>query len=139
MTATPDKRDDDIEGRNIYQIFHHQIAYEIRLQQAMEKNMLCPFHYFGISDISMVDDRQIKSRKINELEILKRLLNHDIVYVDKLKQEFCEEYGYEAKLSSFENAVNVLQDEFVSNEAEYRKYRHIDIVKYDKTQTLQRL
>ena len=43
MTATPDKRDDNIEGRNIYEIFHYQIAYEIRLQQAMEENMLCPF------------------------------------------------------------------------------------------------
>lgn len=46
MTATPDKRDDDIEEKNIYQIFNYQIAYEIRLQQAMEENMLCPFHYF---------------------------------------------------------------------------------------------
>ena len=46
MTATPDKRDDNIEGRNIYEIFHYQIAYEIRLQQAMEENLLCPFHYF---------------------------------------------------------------------------------------------
>ena len=33
MTATPDKRDDDIEEKNIYQIFNYQIAYEIRLQQ----------------------------------------------------------------------------------------------------------
>ena len=33
MTATPDKRDDDIDGKNIYQIFNYQIAYEIRLQQ----------------------------------------------------------------------------------------------------------
>ena len=32
MTATPDKRDDNMEGRNIYEMFHHQIAYEIRLQ-----------------------------------------------------------------------------------------------------------
>lgn len=30
MTATPDKRDDNIEGRNIYEIFDHNIAYEIR-------------------------------------------------------------------------------------------------------------
>ena len=50
MTATPDKRDDDIEEKNIYQIFNYQIAYEIRLQQAMEENMLCPFHYFGITE-----------------------------------------------------------------------------------------
>ncbi len=66
MTATPDKRDDDMEGKNIYEIFHYQIAYEIRLQQAMEENMLCPFHYFGISDISLLDEKQIKAKKMTE-------------------------------------------------------------------------
>ena len=56
MTATPDKRDDHIEGRNIYEIFDHNIAYEIRLQKAMEEDLLCPFHYFGITDLSVVGD-----------------------------------------------------------------------------------
>lgn len=56
MTATPDKRDDHLEGRNIYEIFDHHIAYEIRLQQAMEEDLLCPFHYFGITDLSMISD-----------------------------------------------------------------------------------
>ena len=58
MTATPDKRDDNIEGRNVYEIFNYQIAYEIRLQQAMEENLLCPFHYFGITDLSMIGDEE---------------------------------------------------------------------------------
>ena len=66
MTATPDKRDDNIEGRNIYEIFDYQIAYEIRLQQAMEENFLCPFHYFGITDVSLLDENNIKSSKISE-------------------------------------------------------------------------
>ncbi len=61
MTATPDKRD-DLDG-NIYEIFHYQIAYEIRLQQAMEEDLLCPFHYFGISDLSVVQDT--KTRKLS--------------------------------------------------------------------------
>ena len=56
MTATPDKRDDNIAGRNVYELFNYQIAYEIRLQQAMEENLLCPFHYFGITDLSIVGD-----------------------------------------------------------------------------------
>ena len=56
MTATPDKRDDNIEGRNVYELFDHQIAYEIRLQQAMEENLLCPFHYFGITDLAIIGD-----------------------------------------------------------------------------------
>ncbi len=66
MTATPDKRDDNVAGRNIYEIFNYQIAYEIRLQQAMEENMLCPFHYFGISDISLVSDKQISAKKMTD-------------------------------------------------------------------------
>lgn len=56
MTATPDKRDDNLEGRNIYDIFNHQIAYEIRLQNAMEEDLLCPFHYFGITDLDVIAD-----------------------------------------------------------------------------------
>lgn len=56
MTATPDKRDDKVAGRNVYELFNYQIAYEIRLQQAMEENLLCPFHYFGITDLSIVGD-----------------------------------------------------------------------------------
>lgn len=56
MTATPDKRDDNVAGRNVYELFNYQIAYEIRLQQAMEENLLCPFHYFGITDLSIVGD-----------------------------------------------------------------------------------
>lgn len=56
MTATPDKRDDKLEGRNIYDIFNHQIAYEIRLQNAMEEDLLCPFHYFGITDLDVIAD-----------------------------------------------------------------------------------
>ena len=66
MTATPDKRDDNVEGRNVYELFNYQIAYEIRLQQAMEENLLCPFHYFGISDVTLLNDKEIKAKKISE-------------------------------------------------------------------------
>lgn len=66
MTATPDKRDDDVEGRNIYEIFNYQIAYEIRLQQAMEENFLCPFHYFGISDLAIINEKEMKSKKLTD-------------------------------------------------------------------------
>ncbi|BCN29881.1 DUF3427 domain-containing protein [Anaeromicropila herbilytica] len=48
MTASPDTNNYDI-----YSIFNHQIAYEIRLQQALEEDLLCPFHYFGITDLEV--------------------------------------------------------------------------------------
>ena len=56
MSATPERTD----GYDIYSLFDHNIAHEIRLQQAMEEDLLCPFHYFGISDLEIngeiVDD-----------------------------------------------------------------------------------
>ena len=67
MTATPDKRDDHVEGRNVYELFDHQIAYEIRLQQAMEENLLCPFHYFGITDLAIIGDSKEAHRDFSML------------------------------------------------------------------------
>jgi superfamily II DNA or RNA helicase/HKD family nuclease len=49
MTATPERTD----GVDIFQHFNHNVAYEIRLQQALEEEMLCPFHYFGVRDLSV--------------------------------------------------------------------------------------
>lgn len=57
MTATPERTD----GFDIYQLFNHNIAYEIRSNQAMQENLLCPFHYFGITDIT-VDNQEINDK-----------------------------------------------------------------------------
>ncbi len=83
MTATPDKRDDNIEGRNVYEIFNYQIAYEIRLQQAMEERLLCPFHYFGITDLSIIGDADGAERDFSMLtsdERIKHIISQATYY-----------------------------------------------------------
>ena len=89
MTATPDKRDDSIEGRNIYEIFDHNIAYEIRLQQAMEEDLLCPFHYFGITDLAVVGDEGKSNEE--QLENFRFLTSHERV---KYVMEQAAYFGY---------------------------------------------
>ncbi len=47
LTATPERMD----GKNIQdEFFDGRIAAEMRLWEALESDLLCPFHYFGISD-----------------------------------------------------------------------------------------
>ncbi len=46
LTATPERNDDV----NIFELFNYNIAYEIRLHDALEAEYLVPFHYYGISD-----------------------------------------------------------------------------------------
>lgn len=89
MTATPDKRDDNLEGRNIYEIFNHQIAYEIRLQNAMEENLLCPFHYFGITDLEVIADA---GKSIEEKVKHFRYLTSEERVLNVMKQ--AEFFGY---------------------------------------------
>ncbi len=52
MTASPERTD----GFNIYDLFDNNIAHEIRLQEALEEDLLCPFHYFGITDVEFDDN-----------------------------------------------------------------------------------
>lgn len=89
MTATPDKRDDNIEGRNIYEIFDYNIAYEIRLQQAMEEDLLCPFHYFGITDLKIISDETYAKR--DELQNFQYLVSDERVHYIMEQAKY---YGY---------------------------------------------
>lgn len=49
MTATPERTD----GYDIFSLYDHNIAYEIRLHRALEEDMLSPFHYYGVTDITV--------------------------------------------------------------------------------------
>ena len=90
MTATPDKMDDNQEGKNIYEIFNYQLALEIRLQQAMENNLLCPFHYFGITEVSSVDEKNMSVKKLSPEEF--RRLTSDTRVRNIIEQ--AEYFGY---------------------------------------------
>ncbi|MCR5185717.1 MAG: DEAD/DEAH box helicase family protein, partial [Clostridia bacterium] len=66
MTASPERTD----NYDVFKAFDYNIACEIRLQQALEENMLCPFHYFGITDLEIngetIDDN-VGLRDFNRL------------------------------------------------------------------------
>ena len=66
MTATPERTD----NFNIYELFDYNVAYEIRLQEALEEDMLCPFHYFGVTDFEyngeIIDDAVVLSKLVTE-------------------------------------------------------------------------
>lgn len=46
LTATPERMD----GQNITEYFNNRIASEIRLTDAIDRKLLSPFHYFGVTD-----------------------------------------------------------------------------------------
>ncbi|BBA52731.1 hypothetical protein FV113G1_30820 [Fusobacterium varium] len=105
MTATPERSDDF----DIYRLFDHNIAYEIRLYDALRENLLCPFHYFGVSDIT-IDGECIDNKTSIKNLTLEQRIDHII--------EKSRYYGYSGEklhglmfVSRVEEA-NILTEKF---------------------------
>lgn len=81
MSATPERTDDF----DIFKLFDYNIAYEIRLQDAMKYKLLTPFHYYGISDFTLNNQTIEDKSDFNLLTHRKR--------VDYIIQKI-NQYGY---------------------------------------------
>ena len=81
MSGSPD-RSDEI---NIYELFDYNIPLDIRLQDALKEDLLCPFHYFGITDI------EINGETLDDKSDFNRLVSNERVSYILEKSEY---YGY---------------------------------------------
>ena len=88
MTATPERCD----GGNIFNIFGNNVALEVRLREALELELIIPFHYFGITDIAGIDLSDVRPQDTDE--IAKRLKVNERVDFIIDKMEF---YGYDGE------------------------------------------
>lgn len=79
MTATPERTD----GLDIFSLYDHNIAYEIRLQKALEIDILSPFHYFGVTDLS-INGQQIEEKAefnlLTSQERVDRIIENSLFY-----------------------------------------------------------
>ena len=138
ITATPERTDD----YNIFELFNHNIAYEIRLQDAMREELLCPFHYFGIADIK-VDGQEIDEnttiKNLTHVERVKHILEksryyshsgeklHCLIFVSKVEEakilaDKFNELNIRAKALSSENSDEEREktiEQLESGELEY--------------------
>lgn len=74
MTATPERTD----GFDIFNLFNYTIAHEIRLHDALNENMLSPFHYYGVTDITIngeVLDEDSTFNLLTSSERIKRVID----------------------------------------------------------------
>ena len=113
MTASPERMD----GFNIFELFDYNIAYEIRLGQALEENLLCPFHYFGITELD-VDGQTIDDNASFNHLVCDERVNHII--------EQAEYYGHSGKrVKGLVFCRNINDGKALSEKFNLRGYRTI--------------
>lgn len=74
LTATPERMD----GTDILKDFGGRIAAEIRLPEALNQRLLCPFQYFGVSDSIDLTNVSWTSGKYDPNELTKLYTQNDI-------------------------------------------------------------
>lgn len=74
LTATPERMD----GGNILEDFNYRIAAEIRLPDALNNKLLCPFQYFAVSDSIDLSEVIWKQGKYDTSALTKIYTNNDI-------------------------------------------------------------
>lgn len=107
MTATPERSD----GQNIFELFDFNVPYEIRLQRALEEEMLAPFHYYGVTDYvdadgTVIDDTASLSKLVSAERVdhlLKAIKKYGHVGVPVRGLMFCSKKDEAHQLSSLLN------------------------------------
>jgi superfamily II DNA or RNA helicase/HKD family nuclease len=74
LTATPERTD----GTSIAEDFDTPLAAEIRLPDALEKKLLCPFHYYAVSDTVDFSSVSWTRGKYDQSELSNLLTGNDV-------------------------------------------------------------
>jgi superfamily II DNA or RNA helicase/HKD family nuclease len=90
LTATPERMD----GKHIQDaLFQGRIAAEMRLWEALEDGLLCPFHYFGLNDGTDLSRVKMVGGEYQETELTEALLANGVQarhVLQEVKQRFSD-------------------------------------------------
>jgi superfamily II DNA or RNA helicase len=117
MTATPERSD----GYNVFDLFDNNVALEVRLHEALEDELVIPFHYFGITDIEGIDLSDVDIDDIGE--ITKRLKVNERVDFIIEKMDFYGHDGEKRKGLGF--CVSIEHAQYMASEFNIRGYKSV--------------
>jgi superfamily II DNA or RNA helicase/HKD family nuclease len=96
LTATPERMD----GKSVSADFDNHFAAEIRLPEALEEKLLCPFHYFGITDpVALNADKFWKNGKYDMQELENVYTGDHVLALQRLNTIINSLTRYEPDLS----------------------------------------
>ncbi|MFC0190149.1 DEAD/DEAH box helicase [Fictibacillus aquaticus] len=117
MTATPERSD----SGNVFDLFDNNVALEVRLHEALEDELVIPFHYFGITDIETVDLSDVSIDDI--AEVTKRLKVNERVDFIIEKMNFYGHDGEKRKCLGFCASIDHAQ--YMASEFNKRGYNSV--------------
>ena len=118
LTATPKRMD----GKDILSLCDYNVVDEIGIKEALEEDLIVPFHYFGVNDYMInYDNIPYKNGKYNEKVLLENLLlNTRTDYI----VEKINKFGFDGdKLSAIAFCQNIEHAFFMKEEFTKKGYK----------------
>ena len=118
LTATPKRMD----GKDILSLCDYNVVDEIGIKEALEEDLIVPFHYFGVNDYMInYDNIPYKNGKYNEKVLLENLLlNTRTDYI----VEKINKFGFDGdKLSAVAFCQNIEHAFFMKEEFTNKGYK----------------
>ena len=118
LTATPKRMD----GKDILSLCDYNVVDEIGIKEALEEDLIVPFHYFGVNDYMInYDNIPYKNGKYNEKVLLENLLlNTRTDYI----VEKINKFGFDGdKLSAIAFCQNIEHAFFMKEEFTNKGYK----------------
>lgn len=119
MTATPERTD----YKDVFEVYDNNVAIEIRLRDALENELVVPFHYFGITDITTdlshvnIEDVDVVAKKLSINKRVDLIINH---------MEFYDFDGEKRKCLGF--CVNIDHAKYMADMFNTRGYKAIALI-----------
>lgn len=119
MTATPERLDNE----NVFDVFDNNVALEIRLRDALEHDLVVPFHYFGITDVTA----DLEDINIDEIDKVAEKLNikERVDFIEEKMNFYCHD-GNKRKCLGF--CVNTKHAHFMANAFNKKGYHSIALI-----------
>lgn len=117
MTATPERCD----SLSVFDLFDNNVALEVRLHEALEEDLVIPFHYFGVTDVEGVDLEGVNLD--DKSELAQRLMIHRRVDFIIEKMNFYGHDGEFRKLLGF--CVNIEHARYMAEEFNKRGIKSV--------------
>lgn len=117
LTATPERMD----GKDVLSLCDNNIVYEIRLRDALEAKLLAPFHYFGLSDLTVDYDKVKVTNGHYEEDSLTKALSTKM-RVESIIEKI-QLYGFDGEnLHGLGFCVNIEHAQYMSQEFNIRGF-----------------
>ncbi|MCM8712122.1 DEAD/DEAH box helicase family protein [Clostridium sp. SYSU_GA19001] len=113
LTATPER----LDNKDVFALCDYNVVYEIRLKEAINKDLLVPFRYYGIYDETVnyqeIDFKNGKydAAKLEEALMINRradlILKHYLKHNSKVAMGFCASKNHAEYMAKYFNENNV--------------------------------